>query len=85
MPSSSKGHKKKNIKKQEEILKKIGIKPDEPVLLITAEEALENILEAIEEYCPHLRIDIITKKDLETLHRTLDLFNIWHKIIYWED
>ena len=49
------------------ILKKAGIKPDEPVLMITAEESLESLLEAIEEYCPHLKINRMKKEDIETL------------------
>ena len=49
------------------LLKRAGINPDEPVLIITTEEAMENLLEAIEEYCPHLKINKMEKKDIETL------------------
>ena len=49
------------------LLKKAGMKNDEPILLITAEEALENFWEAIKEYCPGLKIDKMSKKDLKTL------------------
>lgn len=49
------------------ILKKTGIKPDEPILLITAEESLENLLNAVEEYCPNLKVNKITKEDIMTL------------------
>ncbi|MCK4252467.1 hypothetical protein KAX97_13545 [candidate division WOR-3 bacterium] len=49
------------------LLKAKGIKPEESVFLITAEEALENILEAIDGYCPHLETDKITKEDISTL------------------
>ena len=49
------------------LLKKSNISPNKPVLLITAEEALENLLETIEEYCPSLQIDIMTKEDISTL------------------
>ncbi len=49
------------------LLKRKGLKPEESVLLITAEEALENILETIDEYCPHLEMDKITKDDISTL------------------
>lgn len=49
------------------LLKTKGIEPEESVLLITAEEALENLLETIEEYCPNLKIDKITKEDISTL------------------
>lgn len=49
------------------LLKKLKINPDEPVLLITAEEAMENLLETIEEYCPNLEINKMTKKDIMAL------------------
>ncbi len=49
------------------LLKSLGINPYEPIFSITAEEALENLLEAIEEYCPNLKIEQMTKEDLETL------------------
>ena len=48
-------------------LKRKGIKPEKSVLLITAEEALENLLETIEEYCSDLKIDKIAKEDISTL------------------
>ena len=49
------------------LLKRKGIKPEESVFLISAEEALENLLETIEEYCPNLEIDKMTKDDISTL------------------
>ena len=49
------------------LLKKVDINPDDPILLITAGEALENLLEAIEEYCPNLRISKMKKEDIKTL------------------
>jgi hypothetical protein len=49
------------------LLKRKGIKPEESVLLITAEEALDDILETIEEYCPNLEIGKMTKEDISTL------------------
>ena len=49
------------------LLKRASIDPEEPILLITAEEALENLLEAVEEYTPHLKINKMSKKDIETL------------------
>lgn len=49
------------------LLKTKGMKPEESVLLITAEEALENLLETIKEYCPYLEIDKMTKEDISTL------------------
>lgn len=50
-----------------ELLKKLNINPDEPVLLITAEEALENILDAVEEYCPELKIEEMKREEILTL------------------
>jgi DNA polymerase III delta prime subunit len=49
------------------LLKTKGIKPEDSVLLISAEEALENILETIDDYCPNLEIDKMTKEDISTL------------------
>ncbi len=49
------------------LLKRKGMKPEDSVLLITAEEALENILETIDEYCPHLEMDKMTKEDISAL------------------
>ncbi len=49
------------------LLKRRDINLNEPVLLITAKEALENLAEAIKEYCPNLKIEEMTKEDLETL------------------
>ncbi|MCX8026525.1 MAG: hypothetical protein N3A62_01540 [Thermodesulfovibrionales bacterium] len=36
-------------------------------MLITAEEAIENLLEAIDIYCPNLEITKMTKNDINTL------------------
>ncbi len=49
------------------LLETKGIKPEESVLLIAAEEALDDILETIEEYCPNLEIGKMTKEDISTL------------------
>ena len=49
------------------LLKRKGMKPEDSVLLITAEEALENLLETIKEYCPDLQIGRMTTKDISTL------------------
>ena len=49
------------------LLKRKGIKPEKSVLAITAEEALENLLETIEEYCPNLKMDKMTKEDISTI------------------
>lgn len=49
------------------LLQTKGIKPEKSVLLITAEEALDDILETIEEYCPNLEVDKMTKEDISTL------------------
>jgi hypothetical protein len=49
------------------LLKKAGINPDKPVLLITAGEALENLLEVTKKNCPHLKINKMTRQDIEIL------------------
>lgn len=49
------------------ILKKAGINLEQPILLITAEEAMENLIEAIKECCPHLKINKMKKEDIGTL------------------
>lgn len=49
------------------ILKKTGIKPDEPVVSITTGEALEYLLETIDEYCSTLCIEKMGREDLRTL------------------
>lgn len=49
------------------LLKKAGINPDEPISFGTAEEAMEYLLEAIEEYCPDLEIDKMTREDIKSL------------------
>jgi hypothetical protein len=49
------------------ILRRVGINSEKPVLSITAEEAMENLSEAIEECCPHLKINKMKKEDIETL------------------
>lgn len=43
------------------------IELDRPILLVTAEEAIANLLEAIELYCPNLDITCMNKKDIDTL------------------
>lgn len=49
------------------ILRRKNIDPNEAVLLITAEEALESIAEAVEEYCPSVRLENLTKEELFSL------------------
>ena len=49
------------------ILKSKGIEPSEPVLIISKEEALERLIEAITEFCPNLKVESISKNDLEIL------------------
>lgn len=49
------------------LLKRKGIKPNEPILSITAEEALDSLLEAIEEYCPDLQVNKMTGEDIKAL------------------
>ena len=51
----------------EELLKQKGIDPHKPVLQISREEALISIMEAIEEYCPSVKIEKLNKKELEKL------------------
>lgn len=51
------------------LIRKLGIDSDKPILLVTAGEALSNLIEAIEEYCPNLRVDEMTKEDLLSLLR----------------
>jgi len=57
------------------LLKRAGIDPNEPIILLTAEKSLENLLEAIEEYCPNLEIDKMTRKDI------LRLFNSYSNCV----
>jgi len=49
------------------LLEKAGLKNDERIFSIAAEEAIENLLDVIKEYCPDLKIDKMTKKDLRAL------------------
>lgn len=49
------------------ILKRNKIEPHKPVLSITAEEALESIAEAVEEYCPSLKLGNLTKEEITSL------------------
>ncbi|MEA2065065.1 MAG: hypothetical protein U9O66_02085 [Patescibacteria group bacterium] len=60
-----------------QLLKQKGINPDEPVLRIDRDEALESSMEAIEEYCPSMQIEKMSKKDLERLVDSLgeDIIN----------
>lgn len=51
----------------EKLLKQKGIDSNKLVLQIDREEALENIMEAIEEYCPSIKLEKMLKKDLEAL------------------
>ncbi|MFZ3063419.1 MAG: hypothetical protein WA148_06740 [Actinomycetota bacterium] len=49
-------------------LETVGMKPEELILSISAEEAISNLLEAVEEYCcSELRIEDMKKEDIETL------------------
>ncbi|MDO9465334.1 MAG: hypothetical protein Q7J67_08565 [bacterium] len=50
-----------------ELLKRKGIDPNKLVLQLDREEALCSIMEAIEEYCPSVKIEKMPKKDLERL------------------
>jgi len=49
------------------ILKSKGIDPNESVLEISREEALERLIEVIEEFCPNLKVESMSKNDLEIL------------------
>jgi hypothetical protein len=47
------------------------MRPGDPILSISAEEAILNLLEAVEEYCySDLRIEEMKKEDIETLLRS---------------
>mgnify|MGYP001558299191 CR=1 FL=1 len=49
------------------ILKSKGINPKESVLIINKAEALERLVEAIAEFCPDLKVESMSKNDLEIL------------------
>ena len=49
------------------ILKSKGINPNEPVLIINKAEALERLIEAVTEFCPNLKVESMSKDDLEIL------------------
>jgi len=49
------------------LLKQKGIDFNKPVLEISREEALVGIMEAIEKHCPSVKIEKMSKKDLEGL------------------
>jgi len=52
----------------EELLGKIGIEPDKPILLITAHEALDRLMDTAKEYCSNnIRFDKMTKEEIQTL------------------
>ncbi len=53
--------------KPRKILKSKGIAINEPVLLIDKEEALERLMEAVGDFCPSLKIEKMSKNDLEIL------------------
>lgn len=49
------------------LLKRVSINPDETALLVTVEEAMENLLEAIKKYCSNLKINKMKREDIKTL------------------
>ena len=49
------------------ILKSKGININKPVLVISSKEALERLIEAITEFCPNLKVESMSKNDLEIL------------------
>lgn len=52
-------------------LEKLNIEPEQQILSISAEEAILNLLEAVEEYCSSdLRIEETRKEDIEALLRS---------------
>ena len=53
--------------KASDILKKLCIKSEDLILEITVEEALRYIFEVVDEYCPNLKINKMSKKDMKTL------------------
>jgi len=50
-----------------ELLKQKKIDPNKPILQITREDALSGIMNAMEEFCPSVKIEEMPKKDLEKL------------------
>ncbi|MBL7131579.1 MAG: hypothetical protein ISS45_09305 [Candidatus Omnitrophica bacterium] len=54
-----------------EILQLNGIDITKPILEINRIEALESLLEAVDEFCPNLRLEKMSKEDLETLFGSL--------------
>ena len=57
--------------KASEILESKGIDAAKPILEVNRIKALENLLEAVDEFCPNLRIEKISKEDLEILFDSL--------------
>ncbi len=49
------------------ILKSKGINPNEPAFMINKVEALERLIEAITEFCPNLKVESMSKNDLDIL------------------
>ena len=52
------------------ILDKLNINPQKVVLSMSGQEALENLLETIEEYCPDLKLEELSAEDMEILLKT---------------
>jgi hypothetical protein len=50
-----------------EIIKSKCINLEEPVLLVSREQAFYNFIEAIDKFCPNLKVEDISKKDWEKL------------------
>ncbi|MBL7197300.1 MAG: hypothetical protein ISS47_04325 [Candidatus Omnitrophica bacterium] len=53
--------------KAEQLLQLKGIDATKPVLEINRLEVLENLLEAIKEFCPNLKVKSMSKNDLEII------------------
>jgi len=54
----------------QEILQKLNIDPQKAVLSISGQEALENLLEAVGQYCSDLKLEEISEEDMEILLKT---------------
>jgi len=50
-----------------ELLKQKGIDSNKPVLQISREDALMSIMEAVNKYCPSVKIEKMSKEELKSL------------------
>ena len=56
--------------KSQKILQKLNIDPQKVVLSMSGQEALENLLEAIGQYCPDLKLEEMSTEEMEILLKT---------------